>query len=246
MSTAAPHFDQDGFRLRGTAMSRVDGFSDVVFGFALTLLVVSLEVPHTYDELHKVLLGVFPFAICFLLFFTIWHAHFRFFRRYGLHDPATIWINCVLLFTVLVYVYPLKFLFTLVAWAPDPGRDSPVFSDPTQVRELVMVYGAGFAAIYLLLAALYTNAWRQRRELDLNPLEITLTLISILDNIGVGASGILCCLLAAILAPQHAGRACYAFLLIILWSRVHAILAKRRIHAARLRSQVAAEDIEAL
>ncbi len=44
---------KDGFRLRGTAMSRVDGFSDVVFGFAITLLVVSLEVPKTYAELHE-------------------------------------------------------------------------------------------------------------------------------------------------------------------------------------------------
>lgn len=246
MSTPAHHFDQDGFRLRGTAMSRVDGFSDVVFGFALTLLVVSLEVPHTYDELHKVLLGVFPFAVCFLLFFTVWHAHFRFFRRYGLHDPGTIWINCVLLFTVLVYVYPLKFLFTLVAWAPNRANDSPVFSNPTQVRELVIVYGAGFAAIYLIFAVLYANAWRQRRELALNPLEITLTLVAIVDNIGVGAAGVLCCLLAAILAPQHAGRACYAFLLIILWSRTRAILAKRHIHAARLRTQTAGENVELL
>ena len=42
------HIAKDGFRLRGTEMSRIDAFSDVVFGFALTLIVVSLDVPKTF------------------------------------------------------------------------------------------------------------------------------------------------------------------------------------------------------
>ena len=104
---------KDGFRLRGQEMSRVDGFSDVVFGFALTLIVASLEVPKTYHELHKVLLGFIPFTVCFVLLMMVWLTHFRFFRRFGLHDLGTILINAGLLFTVLFYVYPLKFLFTI-------------------------------------------------------------------------------------------------------------------------------------
>ena len=94
-------------------MSRVDGFSDVVFGFALTLLVVSLEVPKSYGELHELIRGFIPFAVSFLLLMTIWYAHFQFFRRFGLHDMGTIVLNAALLFVVLFYVYPLKFLFSL-------------------------------------------------------------------------------------------------------------------------------------
>ena len=65
MQATHEHISKDGFRLRGIHMSRIDGFSDVVFGFALTLLVVSLEVPRTYDEFHAVIVGFLPFAVCF-------------------------------------------------------------------------------------------------------------------------------------------------------------------------------------
>ena len=36
------------------------------------------------------------------------------FRRYGLHDGYTRFMNSLLLFVMLFYVYPLKFLFTLM------------------------------------------------------------------------------------------------------------------------------------
>ena len=43
---------QRGFRLRGLGeVSRVEALSDGVIAFAITLLVVSLEVPRTFDQL---------------------------------------------------------------------------------------------------------------------------------------------------------------------------------------------------
>src|ERR1700734_1866743 len=103
MQVLHQHIGKDGFRLRGREMSRLDAFSDVVFGFALTLIVVSLEVPKTYRELHELLLGFVPFGICFLFLIMVWWAHIRFFRRYGLHDFATMCINACLLFLLLFY-----------------------------------------------------------------------------------------------------------------------------------------------
>jgi len=47
----AHHKPVDGFRWRSHEITRVEGFSDAVFGFAVTLLIVSLEVPHTSTEL---------------------------------------------------------------------------------------------------------------------------------------------------------------------------------------------------
>jgi hypothetical protein len=98
----------EGFRWRGEDVWRVEGFSDAVFAFAVTLLVVSLEVPETFDELIQTMRGFLAFAISFALLIWIWYEHYKFFRRYGLRGMPTLWINAVLLFLVLFFVYPLK------------------------------------------------------------------------------------------------------------------------------------------
>jgi hypothetical protein len=227
------HIAKDGFRLRGTAMSRLDAFSDIVFGFAITLIVVSLEVPRTYDQLHALLAGFPAFAICFLFLFSLWWAHFRFFRRYGLHDAGTIALNCALLFMVLFYVYPLKFLFTLFIGQLLGHQSANVFSNDNQIRELMLIYGAGFMAVYLLFAALYWNAWRQRLHLRLNPLELALTVSSIGNYAGLGCIGLLSIVLAFLLPVHDAGYAGYFFWSVGLWKFLHSSITGRRVRAAR-------------
>src|SRR5712691_5665170 len=106
--------DDKKFRWRSHEVSRTEGLSDAVFGFAITLLVVSLEVPKTYSELMQTMRGFGAFAISFTLLFMVWFNQYKFFRRYNLQDSLTIVLNGVLLFVVLFYVYPLKFVFTLM------------------------------------------------------------------------------------------------------------------------------------
>src|SRR5262245_59387187 len=87
----------NGFRLRGLEVSRIEGFSDAVFAFAVTLLVVSLEVPRTFTELQEIMNGFVAFALGFLFLLYLWHIQYTFFRRYGLHDGPTITLNGLLL-----------------------------------------------------------------------------------------------------------------------------------------------------
>src|ERR1044071_6957795 len=105
---------EENFRWRAGEITRLEGFSDAVFAFAVTLLVVSLEVPHTFEELLDAMRGFAAFAICFAMLAQVWFHHYRYFRRYGLQDTFTVALNSVLLFVVLFYVYPLKFVFTML------------------------------------------------------------------------------------------------------------------------------------
>src|SRR5258708_4024016 len=87
-----------GFRWRGGEVARIEGLSDAVFAFAVTLLVVSLEVPKTFNELAEIMRGFVPFAICFTFLMQVWYEQYRFFRRYNLQDTTSIIVNCFLLF----------------------------------------------------------------------------------------------------------------------------------------------------
>src|SRR5690349_15147692 len=65
-------FPEKYFRWRAGEITRLEAFCDVVFGFALTLLVVSLEVPHSYGELIADMRGFLPFGVCFTQLVMIW------------------------------------------------------------------------------------------------------------------------------------------------------------------------------
>jgi len=171
---------QNGFRLRGLGdVSRVEALSDGVFAFAITLLVVSLEVPRTFDELLLTMRGFLAFAITFALLFNVWHTQYKFFRRYGLNDNFTVWMTALLLFVALFYVYPLKFVFTLFVnqftgvptgfVGPDGVRVPAVRRE--QLPLMMSIFGLGFTAVFAVFTLLYHHAHRKRRELGLNELE---------------------------------------------------------------------------
>ena len=116
---------------RRAETSRLEGFSDAVFAFALTLLVVSLQVPSSFDELVRTLRSFIAFAASFAALIWIWYLHRQFFRRFGLGDGPMIVLNSTLLFVVLLYVYPLKFLSTLSSARSWIRRVSPRSSRPS-------------------------------------------------------------------------------------------------------------------
>lgn len=170
------------FKQRGADVSRIEGFSDAVFGFALTLLVVAQQVPHSFAELLITLRGFFGFAFCFLVLATIWYRHYQFFRRYGLQDPFTVLLNSILLFVVLFFVYPLKFLADfLVNRVLGLGSSSTIHL--SQLPLIFDCYFAGFSSVCLLFALLYAHAYRSRFALGLDTHEACETQIAVINNL---------------------------------------------------------------
>ena len=225
--------EENGFRWRGGEISRIEGFSDAVFAFAVTLLVVSLEVPKTFNELLGAMRGFFAFAICFWLLLTVWYNHYIFFRRYGLQDVITVTLNSILLFVVLFYVYPLKFLFTLFIEqffaSSEPtvlvnGQLEPVI-EPNQVGLLFAIYGAGFIALSLVSAALYFYAYRQRMALKLTTLELFDTKSSIRSSLVRVVVAIVSVVLALVGQPSLAG---WAYFLLLPALTIDGTLSGRR------------------
>lgn len=130
--------------------SRLEGISDAVFAFAATLLVVSLEVPTSFALLQAQLSGFLSFGISFFALILIWKVHYNFFRRTDYVDNLIIGFNMLMLFLVLYFVYPLKFLATL------PFQGNPISAN--EFSTLFQLYSLGFALIFLCMAVMYGRA----------------------------------------------------------------------------------------
>jgi uncharacterized membrane protein len=155
----------------GFALHRVEGFSDAVFAFAVTLLVVSLEVPRSAQELFHTLWGFPAFGICFVFLVLIWFDHHTFFKRYPLTDTTTLVLNMALLFVVLLYVYPMKFLFTLLVNGMLLRHSIEAVKTVGEIKTLMVVYGVGFLTVNAVLFLMHLHAWRLREVLRLSPSE---------------------------------------------------------------------------
>jgi uncharacterized membrane protein len=154
-------------------VSRLEAFSDAAFAFALTLLVVSLDVPRSYDGLMRIMRGFPSFACCFALLVWIWHEHNLFFRRYGLQDAWTVLVNAMLLFVTLFYVYPLKFMFDSMFAQFNPAAYPDLQRMTLQeLARASAIYGLGFVVLFCLFALLYRHAYAKRESLGLTPIEI--------------------------------------------------------------------------
>jgi uncharacterized membrane protein len=165
------------FRWRGGSVSRIEGLSDCVFALAMTLIVVSLQVPRSYAELVEAFVQAPVFAVCFAFFLWTWSMHFRFHRRFGLEDRGTLVLDALLLFLVLLYVYPLRAMasFLYDALVLGRGGDAAFLHDRHEAQVLMLVYSGGFVLLSSVFASMYARAWSKRIEMELDSVERVLT-----------------------------------------------------------------------
>jgi uncharacterized membrane protein len=216
----------DGIRWRGDQVSRLEGFSDAAFGFAVTLVVISLQVPATVGELVTAMRGLPAFITTMLVLMSAWWQHYVYFRRYGLSDRATVFLNTLLLLVVLFYVYPLKFMFT-VAFAALAGTQVAVRS-AEELRTLSIIFAAGFAAVTAMFGLLYVHAWRRRVDLGLDAAEIAITRAAA-EIYGLNVLVILAVIgVELVVPPWRAAMVQFGFFGMFFTRRLHRRLCRRR------------------
>lgn len=176
---------KEGFRYRGMQATRLENLTDAVFGFSITLLVISSQVPTTYIELQASMYSFIGFIFCTMLLLGLWNNHSNFFLYYGLSDGKTKVLNALFLFVLLFYIYPLKYLFSYIGTAiyatlkRSLGDSSEALRTAVknlnaaelnveQWEDLMIRFGLGLVFIYGIIILMHLNALKQSEELQLN------------------------------------------------------------------------------
>jgi len=198
--------DKNFTKWRGGDISRLEAFTDAVFAIAITLLVVSYDIPKNYSEFTSVMWGFFGFGVAFLILTIVWYNNFLFHRRFGLEDGYTIFLNSVLIFMVLFYIYPLKFMAQIVInWGFlrnifgiefDIGFEGYV--DPFN---LFIIFGIGMFTIWFTLGLMYLHAYQKRTILNLDKRELEITTKTILADMIVCSFAVVSVLLSILKIP---------------------------------------------
>jgi uncharacterized membrane protein len=188
---------KDKISWRSHEPKRIEAFSDGAFAFGISLIIFSLEVPRSSHDLLRSMKGILPFAVCFAMIFRLWYEQYRFFRRYGMNDVLTIVLNGLLIFLVLVYIYPLKFTFSIAFRC-----DGYTFSNDDLIP-VMRLYIGGITGVCMLFSGMYFNAYLKRTELNLTPQESYETKTHLYKYLFPSVAGILSIILICILKMEY-------------------------------------------
>lgn len=166
---------------------RLEAFSDLVFGFSLSLLAARLDVPSSAAEiLNGAKVGAF--VVTFAIICVLWLEHYRIFRHHFVARPFEIVVNFVFLFGLASLPYALQ---TFLRFEDEPKSLDLYFGDialilatlstmrlsglrqrgreldeATRLREWRRVVGQyGLAVILALLVAATSMGWMTSRKL---------------------------------------------------------------------------------
>ena len=154
----------DASMVRTTESKRLDAFVDAAFAFAVTLLLVAgADTTATLDGLKKALLQIPASAAAFVLIALFWMAHRDYGRMAPRRDGLSTLLSLAIVFSVLVYVFPLRMLvssgFHWISGGRLPG--STLIRTVSDLSDLFFLYGLGFAFLGLLFVALFAHVARK-------------------------------------------------------------------------------------
>ena len=140
---------------------RLEAFSDIIIGFSLAQLALSLAIPKTGAAgLLEDPAPLIAFTITFILVCGMWWAHHRLFTHYFVPIPVMVVLNFVTLAGVSFSVYSVQ-LMLHPGTPATPGHRAV----PGHTALDFAFYEGALAAVYVLLAIQYFYGWTVRRRL---------------------------------------------------------------------------------
>ena len=127
---------------------RLEAFSDLVFGFSLSLLATRLDVPTNENEVFNATRWA-TFIITFGMICAIWLGHYRIFRHRFVARAFEVVVNFIFLLGIAVLPFAVQ-----------------TFLRFQSSRESLLLYLGDFILIFVTLATLRLSALRQRRNDD--------------------------------------------------------------------------------
>jgi uncharacterized membrane protein len=134
-------------------INRIEAFSDAVFAFAATLMVVSLGAGDSLLELESNFKNLISFGVSFFVLIGLWKLHYNYFRRSNYIDNHIITYNSILLFVVLYFVFPLKSLTNTSLGQSRITIDG--------LASLFILYSLGFLLIFLCFSLMYKRTYKK-------------------------------------------------------------------------------------
>jgi uncharacterized membrane protein len=186
--------------------TRVEAFSDGVFAIAITLLVLTVAQPRTYQDLAHELATQWPSLAAYVVSFAVigimWINHHSVFMHLKHVDRGLLYLNLLLLMTIAFLPYPTGVLGQALA----KGQGT---------RTAAVVYGVVMALNAFAWGWLWLYASRHRRLLRADFPEEQRATATVLFNVGVlvyiVAVGVAFLNAYAFLAVQGALAVYYAF-----------------------------------
>jgi uncharacterized membrane protein len=124
---------------------RLEAFSDLVFGFSLSLLATRLDIPADASQIFEATRWS-TFIITFAIICFLWLAHYKIFRHHFVPQIADVIINFIFLLGIAVLPYAVQTYLRF-------GNS----------RESLTLYFGDFALVFAALATLRWRALGQRR-----------------------------------------------------------------------------------
>jgi len=161
--------------MRGESVTRLETFVDAAFAFALTMMVISVgELPKSVADLMLALKRVPTFAASFAILMIFWTAHNSWSRRYGLENARTSFLSLLLVFVVLVWIFPLRMVMSGALHFMSAGYlpNEVELKTAGVLQDCFLIYGIGFGALSAIMFQLARTARAKGDELGLDSYEL--------------------------------------------------------------------------